>query len=57
MTAGQDPAHSSSLVSHRVRVGAAELECAWFALDEHRRPTIVFLHEGLGSIAPWAVTG
>jgi len=31
----------------------SELECAWLACAESPRPTIVFLHEGLGSVAMW----
>jgi len=47
--------------SHRYRnehlqhltVGNHRLEYAWYGPGPHEAPTIVFLHEGLGSVAMW----
>jgi len=36
-----------------VRVGAVDLEVAWVGSADHDAPVIVFLHEGLGSLAMW----
>lgn len=32
---------------------ALALECAWVGADDPRAPVLVFLHEGLGSLAMW----
>jgi pimeloyl-ACP methyl ester carboxylesterase len=48
-TGKQEISHSS----RTVLAGGAELECTWLGCDELSRPTIVFLHEGLGSVAMW----
>jgi pimeloyl-ACP methyl ester carboxylesterase len=40
-------------MSKPVRVGAVELETAWVGSADPRAPVIVFLHEGLGSLAMW----
>jgi pimeloyl-ACP methyl ester carboxylesterase len=37
----------------RVRIGTVELEFAWVGSGDSRSPVIVFLHEGLGSLAMW----
>ncbi len=41
------------LIPSRIPVGDTELECVWMELDEAARPTLVFLHEGLGSVSMW----
>jgi pimeloyl-ACP methyl ester carboxylesterase len=39
---------------HRfVAVGSHRLECAWIGPPPAEAPTLVFLHQGLGSIAQW----
>ncbi|MBI5921244.1 MAG: alpha/beta hydrolase [Betaproteobacteria bacterium] len=36
-----------------VRAGGHELECVLYPAHQVNRPTLVFLHEGLGSVAMW----
>ena len=37
----------------RMRVGTVDLEFAWVGSAKVQSPVIVFLHEGLGSLAMW----
>ncbi|HWS99377.1 MAG TPA: alpha/beta hydrolase [Pyrinomonadaceae bacterium] len=37
----------------RLRAGGRWLECAWHGRPPGEAPTIVFLHEGLGSVSTW----
>lgn len=39
--------------STRLRAGGHWLECAWHGRPPDEAPTIVFLHEGLGSVSTW----
>jgi len=43
----------SSARRHEVVVDGKRLETLWLASDSPQRPTVVMLHEGLGSIALW----
>lgn len=36
-----------------LHAGGARLECRWIGPAPHQAPTIVFLHEGLGSVSTW----
>lgn len=36
-----------------LRVGGTRLECRWIGPPPDQAPTIVFLHEGLGSVSTW----
>jgi len=36
-----------------VRAGGHQLECVLYSAHQLNRPTLVFLHEGLGSVAMW----
>jgi len=37
----------------RIAVGSASLETRWVGPGPHEAPTVVMLHEGLGSVAQW----
>ena len=39
--------------SNRISAGGYELECLWFGPPPDQAPTLVFLHEGLGSATTW----
>jgi pimeloyl-ACP methyl ester carboxylesterase len=36
-----------------LQIGRTRLECRWIGPPPHQVPTIVFLHEGLGSVSTW----
>ena len=36
-----------------VRVGGVEVEYRWIGPPPDQAPTVVFLHEGLGSVSLW----
>jgi len=36
-----------------IQAGARRLECRWFGAPSPDRPTLVFLHEGLGCVSLW----
>jgi pimeloyl-ACP methyl ester carboxylesterase len=36
-----------------INIGDMSLECAWFGDDPAKAPTIVMMHEGLGSVSTW----
>jgi pimeloyl-ACP methyl ester carboxylesterase len=36
-----------------LQIGGARLECRWIGPGPEEAPTIVFLHEGLGSVSTW----
>lgn len=38
---------------HRIDIDGHALECQFIRTDNHAAPTLVFLHEGLGSLALW----
>ena len=38
---------------HFQQIGTTRLECRWFGPQPDEAPTIVFLHEGLGSVSLW----
>ena len=50
---GQDPALQAPIRMNELVAGGHRLEAAWIGPAPDRAPTLVFLHEGLGSVAGW----